>query len=106
VEVFRGMRRLRREHLVSCITEFTPHSIATREDPVGWLSGITAGCAVFEIHGMDAFLSPSHKLRVIARDEIPAFVGEVMDRPNAYTDLLFIPERLPGFETLCSRLVE
>lgn len=104
IEVFRGMTELRCSRHVTCITEFSPHPISTREDPEQWLRAVSANCAVFEIHGIDAFLDATHQLRPIQHAEMGAFVKELMERPDPYTDMLILPETLPGFQDLVSRL--
>ncbi|MCC6390540.1 MAG: FkbM family methyltransferase [Bryobacterales bacterium] len=104
VEVFEGMNHLRQTRQVTCISEFVPEAIATRVCPIEWLTRVSEGCSIFEVPGMDMFLSPSHSLRYVPRDTVPEFVNEIRERPNRYTDIVLIPETLPGHTVLARRL--
>lgn len=104
VEVFEGMDHLRHSRYVTCISEFVPDAIATRVSPVEWLTRVSEGCSIFETPDVNMFLSPSHSLRYVPRDTVPRFVNEIRARPTGYTDIVLIPETLPGHSVLARRL--
>ncbi|MCC6344412.1 MAG: FkbM family methyltransferase [Bryobacterales bacterium] len=104
VEVFEGMKHLRQTRHVTCISEFVPEAIATRGCPIEWLTRVSEGCSIFEVPGMDIFLSPSHSLRYVPPDTVARFVSEIRARPNRYTDIVLIPETLPGHAVLARKL--
>ncbi|MBL8179884.1 MAG: FkbM family methyltransferase [Bryobacterales bacterium] len=104
VEVFQGMRRTRRERLVTCLTEFSPLAIETRVPPGEWLTEVAEECTVFDVGQINPSLTPSHKLRLIAKESFGSFVENLRHQAVPYTDLLLIPNALPGFGTLFAAL--
>lgn len=103
-EVFQGMERTLRERNVLCVSEFVPDAIATRVDPTDWLSLLSRDFHFFDIVDNDMYLKRSHKLTPVDSAALPAFVSAVANRQPAYTDLLMVPRKLPGYAALAERL--
>lgn len=105
VEVFQGMERTIADRTVLCFTEFAPDAIGTRANPVEWLTErVQQGFTLFDIGDNNMFHTRSHRLRPVVPHAVPDFVQAVSRRPSPYTDLLLVPNRFPGYQTLIASL--
>lgn len=103
VEVFEGMRETRKSRFVTCLTEFTPMSIETRVPPKKWLMEVSEGCTIFNVGHVNPYLTRSHKLQLVPERSYASFVDSIVDQATPYTDLLIIPNNLPGYGELLEK---
>jgi hypothetical protein len=93
-EVIEGMKSVIKSRCVSYIVEFTPWALRTRIEPIDFLSMIGTETYLFNL--------PEHNrpIRAIKTDEYAEFVSEVDGYIGRWTDILVIPKKLPGVESL------
>lgn len=101
-EVLKGMRRMMETYSTTMLMEFAPHALQTRVQPIEWLAQLSNEYALYEIRDIDIFLSPAHHVNPIR--ELGQFVAELTMRSEPYTDLLCLPKKLPGLDSLQARL--
>jgi len=100
-EVFAGMQRLRKERLVTVLTEFTPHAMQTRVKPDEWLREIANEFLVFDAGAREVVLGQKHR---VPRVDLNDFAARVDAKPSRYTDLLLVPKKLPALDDLVAHI--
>lgn len=101
-EVFGGMAQLLADRLVTAVTEFTPHAMATQVQPAEWLAHQMELFHVFDAGHLDLVIGPGHQVHKV---ELAGFVERVDASPSRYTDLLMVPRHLPAVNELLSRIL-
>lgn len=97
------MRTVIDERIVTYIVEFTPAAIEyciTGED---FLSAVGNSSFVFELRMSDPD-ADGRRIRFIDPATYPEFAAEVSSSAQRWTDLLVIPEKLPGADALIRKL--
>ena len=107
-EVLQGMQEVRKEKFTTFIMEFTPWALASRVDPARFLADICKEGYVLDLYQLKSS-PPAEEAMLeggcpIGALDCEQFVSDVASRPEMWTDLLVIPEKLPGATELLERL--
>jgi len=100
--VFRGMERARASRPVTAIMEFCPGPMTTLMDPEKFLEWVSEDCDLFDLRAGEP--DGSVGIQHVRRDDIHDLTQNVLNSASGWTDLLLIPQQLPGAAELAARI--
>ena len=98
--VIDGMSRLIEQRLCTILTEFTPFLIDGYCNPERRLTELAESFEVLDI-------GDTGRSRIaVDGGSVAQFVDRVRKKPRMFTDIMLVPKRLPGAQSLVERLLE
>lgn len=105
--VLEGMAQMRARGQVAMLIEFDPHNLQYQIDCEVFLAGLAKGAQLFEIapRSPGSERTPGPQLVRVDTAQHKTLRDEVLGREITFTDLVVLPNDLPGLDTLVDRLL-